>query len=538
MYMAETLNYPLFIGAFYVLARWVEAPTVQHDWIAGGLLSAMLLTKLAAWSLVAAVLITVVVLSTSQHGQKRFGLHALRIFSVIVASQIAWQIFKYAHHAAGLGSYGHALGDFGLSHLSARLLGVYFGDFLLAPGLFIAVPLFLWFRENGRKRFPLAVLLAGTLACQIGIHGFLEAGLTGELRERLFCYSLPIMAIFAVKGIQAWETASNVVKLVFIAAPLVLLWLVSRYPFPFNPAVDVPWVSMLGSFAWISVDSFTKSHFIAAAAIVIALAGIVLALLPRRWAQGSLAVFIFFFHSSAFAGSTIEMAQLSARGINWVDAAVRWLSLERVNPGDRLIICGRMAYYEERHRSAPVDAFFINWEERFGFNDIWLFQLEAFGRYDVRMAQTADQIREIARYGDRVLSATRLTELELTGYQYPLYLYTVRKPLAVDPRPLYTLDLIPEDWNQNLLSPPMNLPRGMYRATVPMKSGAHLQFSVEVVRASDHAVIAQRRLDEARTIGTFDFSAPGDASIQLHLEGPGDRSWFEGLTFAYLGPAP
>jgi hypothetical protein len=538
MYMAETLNYPLFLAAFYALALWVEEPTVPRDWIAAGLLSAMLLTKVAAWSLAAAVLITVIVLSIMRRGQDRLWLHTVRIFAAIIATQLAWQAFKYAHQAAGFGSYGHALGDFGLPHLSATLLSVYFSDFLLAPGLFVAVPLFLWFREYGRKRFPLAVLLAATLLCQIGIHGFLEAGLTGELRERLFCYSLPIVAIFAAKGMQSWGVTSKTMKVLFVATPLALLWLVSRYPFPFNPAVDVPWVSLLGSFAWISVDSFTKFHFIVVASIVIVLAGIALAVLPHRWIQASLAAFILIFYSSAFASSTKEMAQLSARGINEVDAASHWLSSQHVNPDDRIIICGRLAYYEERHRSAALDPFFVDWQERFGFNDIWLFQLEAFGRYDVRMAQTPDQIRELARPGDRVLSTTRLTELDLTGYSYPIYLYTVRRPLAADPQPLYMVDLIPEYWHQDLLGPPINLPRGNYKATVSMRPDAHAQFSVGVVRANDNAVVTHRKLDDAATTTAFDFPAPGDARVQFHLSGTGERSLFQGLTLEYLGPAP
>jgi hypothetical protein len=538
MYMAETLNYPLFLTSFYVLALWVEEPTAQRDWIAAGLLSAMLLTKVATWSLVAAVLITVIVLSIMRRGGEQLWLHTLRIFGAIIATQLAWQGFKYAHQAAGLGAYGHVLGDFGLPYLSATLLGVYFGDFLLAPGLLVAVPLFLWFREYGRKRFALAVLLAATLVCQIGVHGFLEAGLTGGLRERLFCYSLPIMAIFAVKGVQSGSVTSKTMKALFVATPLVLLWLVSRYPFPFNPAVDVPWASLLGSFAWISVDSFTKFHFMVVTALVIAVGGTGLALLPARWIQPSLAAFILIFYSSAFASSTKEMAQLSARGINAVDAAVHWLSLEHVNPDDRLIICGRMAYYEERHRSAALDPFFVDWQERFGFNDIWLFQLEAFGRYDVRIAQTPGQIRELARPGDRVLSTTRLTDLDLTSYQYPLYLYTVRKPLAADPQPLYMVDLIPEYWHQDLLGPPINLPRGNYRASVSMKPDPHAQFSVDVVRVDDNAVIAHRLVDAGSTVSTFDFPAPGDARVQFHLSGTGERSLFQRLTFAYVGAAP
>ncbi len=357
LYMTETLSYPLFMAAFYVLARWVETPTVQRDWMAAALLSAMILTKVAAWSFVAAVLITVIILSISRRGPDRLWLHSVRIFAVLIAAQIAWQAFKYAHHATALGTYGHAVGDLGLDHLSVGLLGAYLGDFLLAPGLFVAVPLLLWFREYGRTRFPLAVLLTATLACQISIHGFLEAGLTGWLKERLVFYSLPIMAIFAVKGIESWDAAGKRMKVLFVVTPLVLLWLVSNYAFSYNPALDIPWASLLGSFAWISVDSFTRFHLMVVTAFGLVTGGIMFALLPSRWKQASLAAFILIFYSSAFASSTIEMAQLSARGKTEVDAYVYWLSTQHVNPDDRLIICGRMAYYEERHRSAPLGSF-------------------------------------------------------------------------------------------------------------------------------------------------------------------------------------
>jgi hypothetical protein len=128
--------------------------------------------------------------------------------------------------------------------------------------------------------------------------------------------------------------------------------------------------------------------------------------------------------------------------------------------------------------------------------------------------------------------------LDLTSYQYPLYLYAVRKPLAAGPQPLYMVDLIPEYWHQNLLGPPINLPRGNYRATVSMKPDPHAQFSVEIVRVNDAAVIAHRKLDDITPISTFDFSAPGDARVQFHLTGTGDRSRFQRLTFAYVGAAP
>ena len=535
LYMAETLNYPLFVAAFYVLARWVEEPTVHRDWFAAGLLSAMVLTKVAAWSFVAAILITVIVLSISRRGPARLWLHALRIFSLVIASQLAWQVFKYAHRAAGFGSYGHALGDFGLPQLSAGLLGAYLGDFLLAPGIFVAVPLILWFRQYGPKRFALAILLAATLICQLAIHGLLEGGITGLVRERLFFYPMPIMAIFAVKGLDSWDAANKRIKVLFVAAPLVLLWLASQFAFPYNPVLDISWASLLGSFAWISVDSFTKFHLMAVTAFGIVTGGILFALLPRRWIQPSLATFVLVFYSCAFASSTTEMTQLSGRGKTEVDAYVYWLSVQKVNPDDRLIICGPMAYYEERHRSAPFDPFFVDWQRRFRFNDIWLYQFETYGRYDVRMAQTPDQIRELARPGDHILCTTRLTGLDLASYRMPMYLYTAPKALAASPRPLYTVDITAEQSYKGVLGPPLNLPAGNYRATVFMRPAPGAQFSVEVVKVDNQAVIAKREVDTPGS--TFDFFDPGDAAVQFHLGGTGDPALFQLLTFAYVGPA-
>jgi hypothetical protein len=70
-----------------------------------------------------------------------------------------------------------------------------------------------------------------------------------------------------------------------------------------------------------------------------------------------------------------------------------------------------------------------------------------------------------------------------------------------------------------------------------MKPDARARFSVDVVRINNNAVIAHRLVDAVST-STFDFPAPGDARVQFHLSGIGDRASFERLTFAYLGPAP
>src|SRR5258708_2830678 len=312
MYMTETINYPLFIAAFWAFARWLEQPTTQSALIGGALLSAMLLTKIASWSFAAAVLATVLILTFVPSRRPR--LSALWILALVALTQFAWLAFKHAHGASPLGVYGVEFQERGLSKLSARLMGAFVGDFLLAPGLLTAVPLFLWFRRNGRQRFALAVLLGTTLLFQIAIHGVLEAGMMGFVKERLVLYSILIMAIFAVKGMENLGTASLLTKFAFVVVPLVLLWVVSLYAFPYNPVIDIPWASAIGSFAWKGVATFTKRHMLILTAFTIIFGGSAVAFFFARRTQMYAAALILIFFAGTFASGAQENDELTRAG--------------------------------------------------------------------------------------------------------------------------------------------------------------------------------------------------------------------------------
>src|ERR1043166_6929948 len=548
MYMAETLNYPLFLMAFLIFACWLDQPSRPRALIAGTLLSAMLLTKVAALSFAAAVLATVLILSLAPSRENRPfarpSFSAVWVFTVVIATQLSWQAFKYAHNAAGLGMYGHVLGDTGLPHLSASLLGAYLGDFLLAPGLLVAVPLFLWFRENGHARFALSVLLGATLFFQITIHGILEAGLTGFLRERLFLYSLPIMAIFAVKGMEALNKGGYAAKVLFVLVPLVLLGLLALYTFPYNPVIDVPWVSSLGSDVWASAYHFTKRDAIWTAVPLILVAGVMIMVFLVRWRPMALAVFTLVFYSVVFASSAKKMENLSMMGRISAARIWTWLSSNHVKPADRLIICGNMAYYEERHRVTPIDHFFLEWHRRFDLSDIMLLQIEALGRYDVRIARYPDQIRTMMRRGDHLLSATRLADLDLVSYQYPYYLYP-RNRSGANPRPLYTIDIPeelaygwplgspPEQQAYKMLGQPENLPAGYYRATLDVTADKGARLIAEVVGRNSNKIAAHLE-GSADDIRELEFSTRGDTPLQFRLGGPGlAHASFRGATVGF-----
>ncbi|HEY6390158.1 MAG TPA: glycosyltransferase family 39 protein [Bryobacteraceae bacterium] len=521
MYMTETLNYPLFLTAFWAFARWLDQPTIKRSLLAGTLLSAMLLTKIAAWSFAAAVLATVLILSLTP---RRPGLSTFWIFALVAATQFAWLAFKHTHGASPLGVYGIEFQERGLSKLSVNLMAVFLGDFLLAPGLLTAVPLFLWFRRNAQSHLALVVLLTTTLFFQIAIHGVLEAGMMGFVKERLLLYSIPIMAIFAVKGMESLGTASLQTKLAFVGVPLVLLGLVSLYAFPYNPVIDIPWASAIGSFAWAGVATFTKRHMLIVTAFAIVAMGLPIAFLFARRIQSFAALLILIFFGGIFASSAKELDELSRAGRIDTMRITNWLTSTGLHPDDRLVICGNMAAYQESHRITPIDDFFIEWQRDFGLTDIAILQIEATGRYDVRIVRNPDMIRTQMRPGDRLLSTTRITDLDLISFQYPYYLYTLGKAGA-NPRPLYTIDLtedvIYERQNYLMIGQPVLLPAGNYRATLYLEDNALL--AVEVITANTSVAHFEEK--------SFDFKSPGNAPLQFRLSG---RAKFHDATIEYL----
>jgi Dolichyl-phosphate-mannose-protein mannosyltransferase len=536
MYMTETLNYPLFLAAFLAFARWLEQPSMRRSLLAGAVLSAMLLTKIAAWSFAAAALATVLILSLTR---RRPGMSALWVFALILITQFAWLAFKHAHGASPLGVYGVEFQERGLSKLSARLMAAFLGDFLLAPGLLTVVPLFLWLRRSGQRHFALAVLLGTTLFFQIGIHGVLEAGMMGFVKERLVLYSIPIMAIFAVKGMESLAGASVPTKLAFVGVPLVLLWLVSLYAFPYNPVIDIPWASAIGSFAWRGVATFTKRHMLIVTAFAIVAMGLLMVFVFARRIQSFAAALILLFFGGIFASSAKELDELSRLGRIDTVHVTNWLTSTGLRPDDRLIICGNMAAYQESHRTTPIDDFFIEWQRDFGLTDIAILQIEATGRYDVRIARNPDMIRALMRPGGRLLSATRITDLELIGFQYPYYLYTLRRA-GVNPRPLYTIDLtedvIFERQNYLVIGQPVLLPAGKYRATLYLNAEASVPLVAEVVEAN---AVAAHFEGTAGQLRSFDFTSPGNVPIQLRLSGPVIAHMrFHDATIEYLKTAP
>ena len=270
-------------------------------------------------------------------------------------------------------------------------------------------------------------------------------------------------------------------------------------------------------------------------AFTIIFGGGAIAFLFARRTQTYAAALILIFFGGTFASGAKEMDELSRAGRIDTFHVTNWLASNGLRPDDRLIICGNMAGYQESHRVTPLDEFFVDWQRDFGLTDIAILQIEATGWYDVRIARTPDMIRTVLRPGDRLLSATRITDLDLISFQYPLYLYTLKNPNS-NPRTLYTIDLTEdttyERQNYLMIGQPVLLPAGHYRTTLYLTAGENTPLVAEVLSANTMAAHLE---GTASQIKSFDFTSPGYAPLQFRLSG---KAKFHDATIEYVKTAP
>jgi 4-amino-4-deoxy-L-arabinose transferase-like glycosyltransferase len=565
MYMAESLQYPLVLTAFYITAKWLDQPFFRRDVWLGILLGAGLLNKFAELSFLIALLLTLLILSrrSRQRDQPRRAGHALIVFGIVVALELAWIAWKRVNGAGALGGYGTALEESMHAMAPLKLLLAYLGDFFLAAGLIVAVPLFYWFHENWGKQRSLSVLLATTLFCQLGIHGFFEARLTAMIRERLFLYSFPLMAIAAVAGMERFKQQSNIwVRYVAPYATVVFVALISLYNYPLpSPAVEAPWAGLLGSINRSGVVDFNYSRFLLDALWAVLIATTLLLILPRpRLATGSatvLAAFVVLFHVTTFLFTARLLAAWSRGGVGALQPVVNWLASSGVKPGDPLFIAGYWAF-DARSAVAPTDEFFQSWIYKQGPYATLSVQLEALARYDVRMISGLAQIPSRMKPGDGLMIDTRVSDMDFVSEFYPYYLY--RQPLQPSgpPRALYTIDLPPGvfhtfagtvrgdgaivgtgkgDTGVLAITNAIAFVPGRYRLTphLKTKSGEQVVLSVNVHQTN--RVLAHF---EAPALDPLEFDIASEDLLNFSVYGKSTPDFlFEGVTVQFVsGPRP
>src|SRR5262249_7552867 len=135
-----------------------------------------------------------------------------------------------------------------------------------------------------------------------------------------------------------------------------------------------------------------------------------------------------------------KISRLSTNGRPEVVRIMDWLSANGVKPGDTLVLCGDLAYYQEPHRTTPIDQFFAEWHRRLRPSVITEMQLEVTGRFDVRKAASPAEVATLLTPHAYLITATRMAGLHLVSHQHPLYLYTRDTLSSETVRPLYIVD--------------------------------------------------------------------------------------------------
>jgi len=444
-YMAEIVQYPAYLIAFYLAIRWLDNPSWRLDIVLGCSMGLSTLTKLQGNLFVGAFVIAVIIIALhSRRTATGSAVGVVRHSSVVlitpVAIQESWNLYKAAHAGTAFGAYGTVLANEGLQYWTMRLSIAYFADFLLAPGLITAVLLFYWARHNGN--YPRTVFVLAVLVVQIVAVSILNGGLTGWLSERLFLYALPITAILAAEGLAYFKRRQTFLAgCALLGFPLLLAGALMAYPFSVSSIIEAPWANALGTLAgivpfsrvWLVIASLSLSVLIAS-----------ILLRARRSAPLLFAGYILLFYGLGFVCSSIGLAGWTALGLRTVAPILTWLSENRVPSGHRLLIAGNHGSYEDSRKEAPPDERFVNWTRRMGLNDALEWQIETIGRFDVRMIPAPKALTQESHPGDYLLTAAAFDGLSLESLYHPFYLYRIDKAIADPPSPRYR-SYIPAD---------------------------------------------------------------------------------------------
>jgi hypothetical protein len=136
-YMAETLQYPLFLTAFLLIPRWLDSPGWMTDLSLGFAMGCTILTKVQGFQLVSAFLVTLIAHVWCVRGSAPpfFAMRRLRLLS-----PQRWLV-----HGSPISPLRLEVG-----HWTWRLSAAYLADFLLAPGLITLAPLIYWVWAQAR----------------------------------------------------------------------------------------------------------------------------------------------------------------------------------------------------------------------------------------------------------------------------------------------------------------------------------------------------------------------------------------------------
>ncbi|MGE5534721.1 MAG: hypothetical protein ACM3W7_04310, partial [Acidobacteriota bacterium] len=245
-YMSETMQYPLFLVAFLIMAKWIKAPGIRLSLLLGGTLGTMALVRYATGTTWIAFVIGCVAWAAVGIGESRWRErlgHTLLVSGIYGAFQGVWWLFKISHGSSALGMYAHAWHQ--LPHLTMRLVATYIADCLLAAGVLTPIAIVAGIVRLRRERPSLLFAALPVILLLVLSTAIYDGGLTGELRERYAMYVFPLILLFAISGAgvysgqcRFWTVAGTILATAACAG------VVAFYCKSGDPLLGAPWAHL------------------------------------------------------------------------------------------------------------------------------------------------------------------------------------------------------------------------------------------------------------------------------------------------------
>lgn len=443
--MSENLYFPLALTFVYLVFRLFEAPRLKTALLTGGVGGAVILTKTSGAFLLLSLVLVLPWAAFSRRKLLYLGPLALLLAALLY---LPWLLSK--HLALG-GKSVNTLGAYSsnwqvvwqkiFSLESLRMLCVYSADFVFATG-FVSVPLvgLYWLRPGAERRlqvfylFLLSLLLVSVAALFSGLN-------TGWLRERHMFVLFPLYVLLFFYIWPRFDREKRLSALPWVLVFLLLCALLfGLYDFRVAaPTMESPWVNLV-------TTAFSILHW----PPKMVYRYFPLCLLPfvLLWvgllAWGDRRVLTLWFLVFFLLPSTVTisiMHQWSERLRHSPQGTVlRWIK-EKIGIGHRLLVTGRHAYFEPAFLQQGLDARLVEWNESFFLRAPFVYRLEMAGLYDLRMADSPDELRDLfsESQGSVLLTALTLRGAKPLAVLGPLHLYRV----SIPPEIVYRTELDP-----------------------------------------------------------------------------------------------
>lgn len=429
--MAETLHIPLVMFAVVAIWDWFEDPSLCRSAETGIWLNLLLLNKVAGWQMVVPFVLVaspfLLRISKSRLWMlRRFGL----ALGVPLGTMLLWSGYKQLAHGSAIGTYGAALSQ-GLPELSARIVALYAADYAAAGGLVLLIPVVYWVWHCGAGR-AVTVFLILWFAMQVLWTGVVDGGLTGMLRERLFCVSLPVFLMVGIRGLQVMIHARSLKWVVASALGgfAICAGLVAGERYIAPAAIESPWLHAASALA-----SQTGLRFpLRPAALFVAAAGVLVPLflwtIREPWRIRALAGLLLLAQGSQFLYMSHTARAMREQGLQVMSEGLGLFKSLGIGRGAKVIAIVTPSAFDLNARTRWNDLPAAACAASAISDHIHLMHYESLLLWDVRIACTDQELNRFALTSDFIISKSEVEGARRIGTFTVFGVYRIPKKPA------------------------------------------------------------------------------------------------------------